>query len=59
MFILEIRINASIQCIINMIREAAQNTIFHLKDIKNENNKIVYRNNKKLIEALKNMGRDA
>ena len=56
MFILKIRMNASIQCIINMIRESAQNTIFHLKDIKNENNKIVYRNNKKLIEALKNMG---
>ena len=56
MFILKIRMNASIQCIINMIREAAQNTIGHSKDTPKENNKIVYRNNKKLIEALKNMG---
>ena len=58
MFILEIRINASIQCIINMIREAAQNTIGHLKDIIIERNKIVERYKRKLIEAQQNIGQE-
>ena len=40
---------ASIQSEINMIREAAHNTIGHLKDILYKKNKIVERYKKKLI----------
>ena len=41
-----------------MIREAAQNTIVHLKDIPNEKNKIFERHKRKLIETQQNMGQD-
>ena len=41
--------DASIQREINMIREAAQNTIGHLKDLLNEKNNIVERYKRKLI----------
>ena len=39
-----------------MIREAAQNTIGHLKYLLNENNKIVERYKRKLIEAQQDIG---
>ena len=41
-----------------MIREAAQNTIGHLKDLLNENNKIVERYKRKLIESQKDIGQE-
>ena len=40
---------ASIQCEINMIREAAQNIIEHLKDIPNKNNNTVHSYKRKII----------
>ena len=49
---------ASIQREINMIREAAQNTIGHLKDLLNKKNKIVERYKRKLIEAQQNIGQE-
>ena len=48
--------DASIQREINMIIEAAQNTIGHLKDLINEKNKIVERYKRKLIESQQNIG---
>ena len=39
-----------------MIREAAQNTIDHLKDLLNKKNKIVERYKRKIIEAQQNIG---
>ena len=47
---------ALIQSEINMIREAEQNTIDHIKDLLNENNKIVWRHKRNLIESQQNMG---
>ena len=41
-----------------MIREAAQNTIGHLKDLINEKNKIVERYKRKLIEAKRYIGQE-
>ena len=42
-----------------MIREAVHTNIGHFEDILNVNNKIVERNNKKLIEPQQNTGRYA
>ena len=42
-----------------MIKEAAHTTIGNLKDIPNENNKIVESNKKKLIEDQQNIGQDS
>ena len=39
-----------------MIREAAQNTIFHIKDLLNKKNKIIQIYKMKLIEVKQNMG---
>ena len=42
-----------------MIREAAKNTIGHLKDLPNEKNETFEWHKRKLIEAQQNMGQDA
>ena len=39
-----------------MVREAAQNTIGHIKDTPNENNEIVEGYKRKIIEDHQNMG---
>ena len=48
--------DASIQREIKMIREAAQNTIYHLKDLLNENNEIVERYKREIIEYQQDIG---
>ena len=50
--------NASIQREIKMIREAAHNTIGHLKDLLNKNNKIFERYKRKLVEAQQHIGQE-
>ena len=50
--------DASIQREINMIREAAQNTIGYLKYLLNKNNKTVDRYKRKLIEAQQDIGQE-
>ena len=50
--------DASIQREIKMIREAAQHTIDHLKDILNKNNRIFERYKSNLIEAQQHMGQE-
>ena len=42
-----------------MIREAAHDTIGNIKDILNENNKLVDKHKRNPIEAQQNMGQDA
>ena len=51
-------IDASIQREINMIREAAHNTIVHLKDVLNKKKKIVERYKRKLIESQQDIGKE-
>ena len=41
------------------MREAAHNTIGHIKDIPNEKKNIFERHKRNLIEAQQNMGQDA
>ena len=50
--------DASIQREINMIREAAQNTIGHMKDFPNKKNKMVERYKRKLIESQQDIGQE-
>ena len=51
--------NASIQREINMIIEAAQNIIDHLKYLLNEKNKIVDKYTTNIIDSEKNMGQES
>ena len=54
-FITETQEDTSIQREINMMREAAQNTIGHPKDLPNEKNNIFERHKRNLIERIKDV----